>query len=423
MQRLFEVLALFLISPLATGMYPIDNGEALGKWRKKFIPKFIMIMVMIGLINLIFPIMSIFQTIEFVGHKMVDTLIQTFMLIAVVTGIERLQKAIGDLFGAKEDLSDLSDRSSKITKGFTTGLSSTFKGVKAAALPLKMVGKPLGMLAAKGGKSLSAWANNSDSKFARGLRGIGRGFKATGKVFNAMGFDLKSAKTVGKFAADIGSQFGLKIPQPEEKKLTEEEKKKLAEQKAASNKRLLRDKALNANDQRNKLNKYKTELTNLEAERTKADDKLKNTTAALTEAKNTRLKAENDFNKYFEQRLDRMEENGDFAVTDYDRLHGIYTTAQKRASESEHIRQSILDNARTTLDTTGKRKDTIAEAYVRSINDLNTANNEHTQAQEEYDSLNRQVTKKSSQVQKTQESYVKKKESYKNTRKKINKSK
>jgi len=148
MCRVFEVAGLFLISPVSISLMPFDNGEGLKKWRGAFVGKFTGIILMVGTFNLVTPLMTIVQGIKFVNFPVIDSIIQTFFLIAAFMSIQSLNATIAEILGVGDALKD-SDKNAKALNGnLTSGLRAATStaalagavGVGAAKVPFKLAG-------------------------------------------------------------------------------------------------------------------------------------------------------------------------------------------------------------------------------------------------------------------------------------------
>ncbi|MBO7527098.1 MAG: hypothetical protein J6T74_04275 [Clostridia bacterium] len=92
MARAFEGFALFIIAPVAASIMPLDNGS-LGRWRKQFIGKYLVILGMVFGMNIISPLLQIFQQFKFFNLAILDYLVYTLFIIAGLNAANSIAKA------------------------------------------------------------------------------------------------------------------------------------------------------------------------------------------------------------------------------------------------------------------------------------------------------------------------------------------
>lgn len=137
MQRLFEIIGLFLVSPISISLMPLDNGDSLKTWRTLFITKFTLLVIMVGTLNLISPLLAICNNIQFFNIPFIDYILTTFFLIAAFNAVDSLNKMFTKIFtGDDKNYGVVGDAAGAITKNFTTGANATFSAAKLAALPV-----------------------------------------------------------------------------------------------------------------------------------------------------------------------------------------------------------------------------------------------------------------------------------------------
>jgi hypothetical protein len=106
MQRLIEMVGLFLISPPLIGVMPLDNGKAFGSWRSKFVSKAISVYAVIIGFNIFYLINPYLQQIYFfpdtLTFKFLNLLLSTlFVLLGIVT-IEGLIALFATITGGED---------------------------------------------------------------------------------------------------------------------------------------------------------------------------------------------------------------------------------------------------------------------------------------------------------------------------------
>lgn len=139
MQRFFEVLGLFVVSPISVSLMPLDNGKSLGEWRGAFISKFTTLVVLVGTLNLISPLINICQNIKFFNIGFIDYLLTTFFLIAAFNAVDSLNKIFSKLFYA--DYDSVGNAAGSISKSFVSGTNSALGAAKLAAKPVTIPAK------------------------------------------------------------------------------------------------------------------------------------------------------------------------------------------------------------------------------------------------------------------------------------------
>ncbi|MBE7074755.1 MAG: hypothetical protein E7376_02095 [Clostridiales bacterium] len=133
MQRMFEILGLFLISPIAIGLMPLDGGDALKNWRTQFVIKFALLIIMVLSFNLITPLISIAQNIKFFGVAIIDYIVQTFFLVAAFNSISALQSILTKIFtGDEKNFNQVGAAAQGIQSSFNAGLGAAASTAKFA---------------------------------------------------------------------------------------------------------------------------------------------------------------------------------------------------------------------------------------------------------------------------------------------------
>lgn len=162
MQRIFEILGLFLVSPISISLMPLDNGESLKSWRTLFITKFVLLVIMVGSLNLVTPLVSICQNISFFGIGFLDYILLTFFVIAAFNAVDALNKMFAKIFtGDDKNFNQVGEAGDKISGNFKQGLNKTMSAARVAAAPVTIPMKGAGMLVGAGVGALAhRHANN-----------------------------------------------------------------------------------------------------------------------------------------------------------------------------------------------------------------------------------------------------------------------
>jgi hypothetical protein len=185
-KRIIEMVALFLISPPIIALMPLDNEEALKKWRQNFMSKALMAYGAIVGMNLIFLILPYLYEIQFfdpsgfsalpsTGNpiRLINTLISTlFMLVALLTVedfISLLSGFIGSKSAAEEGkdmpgkVGDLFQKSATAVAGATgIATSAVAGGAKIAARTGNAIGQKItGDKSYYIGKKSVGWAKSA----------------------------------------------------------------------------------------------------------------------------------------------------------------------------------------------------------------------------------------------------------------------
>lgn len=152
MQRLFEVIGLFVVAPISTSLMPLDGGKSLEAWRGMFISKFILLSIMVGTLNLISPIIAIWQTIKLFNIPFLDYIITTFFLMAAFNAVDSLNRAFTKLFtGDDKNYEAVGKAADAISGNFATGVNATLSAARLAAMPITLpargIGKAAGFMA------------------------------------------------------------------------------------------------------------------------------------------------------------------------------------------------------------------------------------------------------------------------------------
>ena len=107
-RRIFEVIILFIISPPIAALIPLDNGEALKKWRVRTVGVVIEAYSCVVLFNLLFLLIPLIQQVNLFHSEL--KFINMFVNLLIICGgfglIKDLSKTIGDFIGSANSLDE-----------------------------------------------------------------------------------------------------------------------------------------------------------------------------------------------------------------------------------------------------------------------------------------------------------------------------
>ncbi len=147
MQRLFETMGLFLISPISISLMPLDGGAALSTWRKTYIAKFALVVIMVLSLNLVSPLISICQSIKLFGVGVLDYIVLTFFMIAAINAMGSLNTLFAKILVNDDKLFEpYKDIEGSVTGSLSSGIKATAAGARMAVAPAT--------LAARGGRAI-----------------------------------------------------------------------------------------------------------------------------------------------------------------------------------------------------------------------------------------------------------------------------
>lgn len=96
-KRIFILMMLFVISPAICAMYPIDEGAAVGNWKKEFIKYTIAAYGAVAGLNLFFSILPLVQNIQIAAGGSFGN--EIFQLLIMVCGLFVVKEFMGTLSG------------------------------------------------------------------------------------------------------------------------------------------------------------------------------------------------------------------------------------------------------------------------------------------------------------------------------------
>lgn len=143
MARVFEIIGLFIASPIVIGIMPIDNGSSLGRWRQHFAAKFGLVLLMVFGMNIITPILEIMQQIQFFGAAVVDYIINTILIVAALSAVDGLVQTISTVLFDKpgEAYKNAKDTATAASGNLQAGLNATATAARVGVAPALMTGR------------------------------------------------------------------------------------------------------------------------------------------------------------------------------------------------------------------------------------------------------------------------------------------
>lgn len=106
-KRLFEIVALFIISPPIVAIMPLDEGKAFQNWRKAFIGRAVSAYGVILGFNVIFLIMPYIQQIHIFpsgnfGYQLINILVSTVFAILCLQMVQTFMAMLSKMIGADD---------------------------------------------------------------------------------------------------------------------------------------------------------------------------------------------------------------------------------------------------------------------------------------------------------------------------------
>jgi len=218
--RLYQCLALFIVSPMVIGMSPVK--DSLGSWRSKFIQKALSAYGVVISLNLFFIISGLFLNLNvevdlshnpvmLLPSSLLSGLIKCIFVIVGCLMIEKLAGDLGQYFGGGNAMAEGKGLASEAAKGLTTAAKV---GVGVAMGGAGIAGK-IGKGVGKVGKGIGATAKFvgntrlgqglKNSKFGQGISKTTSAVKSFGGKLSDKVKDSKVGRGVAKAGAAIGS--------------------------------------------------------------------------------------------------------------------------------------------------------------------------------------------------------------------------
>lgn len=170
-KRIFELTILFLVAAPIASLMPLDGGNALKKWREKFVAKTIGVYGPIVGLNLFFVILALLQSLELTGIAIIDKIVNLLFTIAGLAMVKDFTKMLSEIIGGEDTMGAGADKAKEIgaTAAKVGKTAAAFAGVGGAV----MKAGSLTRKAVAGGKlaknsSLKKKAENSEGRYKKG---------------------------------------------------------------------------------------------------------------------------------------------------------------------------------------------------------------------------------------------------------------
>ena len=175
-KRIFELVLLFLISAPMASLMPLDGGNALKKWRERFVSKAIGVYGPVLGMNVFFIILSLLQTLKLTGIDIIDRVVFLLFVIAGLSMVKDFTNMISELVGGEDTLKSGGDKAKDVgslAKSVGTKVAA-IGGVAGKAIKLtsgvgaaKKVGK-VGKAAKNYANAKNALKRTKGSRYAKG---------------------------------------------------------------------------------------------------------------------------------------------------------------------------------------------------------------------------------------------------------------
>ncbi len=170
-KRIFELTILFLVAAPIASLMPLDGGNALKKWREKFVAKTIGVYGPIVGLNLFFVILALLQSLELTGIAIIDKIVNLLFTIAGLAMVKDFTKMLSEIIGGEDTMGAGADKAKEI--GATAAkVGKTTAAFAGAGLAVMKAGS-LTSKAVAGGKlaknrSLREKAEKGEGRYKKG---------------------------------------------------------------------------------------------------------------------------------------------------------------------------------------------------------------------------------------------------------------
>lgn len=170
-KRIFELTILFLVAAPIASLMPLDGGNALKKWREKFVAKTIGVYGPIVGLNLFFVILALLQSLELTGIAIIDKIVNLLFTIAGLAMVKDFTKMLSEIIGGEDTMGAGADKAKEI--GATAAkVGKTTAAFAGAGLAVMKAGS-LTSKAVAGGKlaknrSLKKKAEKGEGRYKKG---------------------------------------------------------------------------------------------------------------------------------------------------------------------------------------------------------------------------------------------------------------
>lgn len=169
-KRIFELTILFLVAAPIASLMPLDGGNALKKWREKFVAKTIGVYGPIVGLNLFFVILALLQSLELTGFAIIDKIVNLLFTIAGLAMVKDFTKMLSEIIGGEDTMGAGADKAKEIgaTAAKVGKTAAAFTGVggavmKAGSMAAKAKGAKNAINNINAGKGKGRYAKGSQS--------------------------------------------------------------------------------------------------------------------------------------------------------------------------------------------------------------------------------------------------------------------
>ena len=154
-QRIFDIIMLYIVSPISVSTIPTDDGQRFKQWKEMLIGKVLGAYGIILSMNLFFIIIPQVQQIAFFGNAFKNGIVKILFLIGGAFAVTKANIVIANLTGSHAGGSETREliANMRTGKNITRAISTTALGVGGAIL---------------GGKNFTT--NNKSGGFASGMK-------------------------------------------------------------------------------------------------------------------------------------------------------------------------------------------------------------------------------------------------------------
>lgn len=170
--RLIYLVALFLIYPPITSLFPFDDGNAVKSWRTAFTKMYLSSFSAVIGLNLMSIILPFLRTISFFNNTLIDSIMSSLFVLAALMVIKKLIAMFSKFIGA-ESIEEVGKKMSGEFKNVTMkAISDTLKIANVGIAAGKSLGKSI-----KNRKVRASKAKTKKGKFFAMLSPIGKPVK------------------------------------------------------------------------------------------------------------------------------------------------------------------------------------------------------------------------------------------------------
>lgn len=139
--RLIYLIALFLVYPPVTALFPFDDGNAVKSWRTAFTKMYLSSFSAVVGINLMSVILPFLNTISFFNNVLIDSIMSSLFVLAALMVIKKLIAMFSKFIGA-ESIEEVGKKMSGEFKNVTMkAISDTLKIANVGIAAGKSLGK------------------------------------------------------------------------------------------------------------------------------------------------------------------------------------------------------------------------------------------------------------------------------------------